>query len=393
MRCQHQFATVLLTTLIFLAYGTSAPGDLVGYWSFDDESADDLSGNSNDGVINGVEFSDDIPNDSGHSVEIFGGTSIQVPHSDSLDVNDAMTVAYWIKADNDLQSANWNGPISKSGGDPRLGWEFQRFDDQSRLDIRVDTDAGENAVRGNVIGTYDDEWVHVAWTLDEGEVISYLDGELMEIGSYPHGDGFSNPDVDLLIGCRGNNWCAFDGLIDEFGIWDHVLSEDEIAALAAGESPIVPPTTIPGDYNEDGMVDAADADEQTAAMNSAAPDLMKFDENNDAVVNIADRLIWVHDHAGTWVGDSNLDGEFNSSDFVFVFSAGKYETGEAAGWADGDWNGDTLFNTSDFVAAFSDGGYEQGARPAAVPEPTTLVLAMLGLIGLAVNRRRGEQRV
>ena len=65
------------------------------------------------------------------------------------------------------------------------------------------------------------------------------------------------------------------------------------------------------------------------------------------------------------------------------------ETGEIAGWADGDWNGDSLFDSSDFVFAFADGGYEQGPRPAmnVVPEPTSLVTLLVGLIGVAIRRR------
>ena len=91
-------------------------------------------------------------------------------------------------------------------------------------------------------------------------------------------------------------------------------------------------TEVPGDYNGDGMVNAADADAQSAAMKDPNPDLRIFDENGDGAVNVTDRNIWVHDHAVTWVGDSNLDGEFNSGDLVGVFTAGKYETGAMAPW-------------------------------------------------------------
>ena len=74
------------------------------------------------------------------------------------------------------------------------------------------------------------------------------------------------------------------------------------------------------------------------------------------------------------------------------FSRGKYETGEDAGWEDGDWNGDTVFGSSDMVAAFVGGGYEKGQRQAAaasaVPEPSSLVLLLISLLGLCGRRRQ-----
>ncbi|MCA9200874.1 MAG: hypothetical protein KDA87_25220, partial [Planctomycetales bacterium] len=59
------------------------------------------------------------------------------------------------------------------------------------------------------------------------------------------------------------------------------------------------------------------------------------------------------------LGDSNHDGEFNSSDLVQVFQAGKYEDATAgnAAWEDGDWNGDGDFNTSDLVHVFQAATY------------------------------------
>lgn len=57
-------------------------------------------------------------------------------------------------------------------------------------------------------------------------------------------------------------------------------------------------------------------------------------------------------------GDSNLDQHFNSSDLVAVAAAGKYETNQAATWAQGDWNRDGYFNSSDFVYVMQLGTYE-----------------------------------
>ena len=54
----------------------------------------------------------------------------------------------------------------------------------------------------------------------------------------------------------------------------------------------------------------------------------------------AARVDAIHDQYGTWAGDANLDGEFNSSDMIVVFQAGLYETGAAALWANGDFDVD-----------------------------------------------------
>ena len=144
---------------------------------------------------------------------------------------------------------------------------------------------------------------------------------------------------------------------------------------------------LPGDYDMNGVVDAADIDLQAGAMKAPDPDLEKFDENGDGAVDEADRLIWVKEHAGTWVGDANLDNEFNSGDLVTVFAAGKYETGEMASWTEGDWNGDMAFGSGDLVSAFADGGYEQGPPAIAVPEPSTAMLLLCVVLSLATRRR------
>ncbi|MCA9213245.1 MAG: hypothetical protein KDB27_09280 [Planctomycetales bacterium] len=145
---------------------------------------------------------------------------------------------------------------------------------------------------------------------------------------------------------------------------------------------------LPGDFNLDGVLDAADIDalseEVRSGTNNAA-----FDLNGDTVVNDADRFVWVDDFRGTYFGDSNLDGEFNSTDFVVVFTARKYEAGADtdATWATGDWNGDGNFDSTDFVRAFTSGGYEKGPRAVqAVPEPHFLPTVALMMIIVFARR-------
>ena len=147
---------------------------------------------------------------------------------------------------------------------------------------------------------------------------------------------------------------------------------------------------VPGDFDGSGVLDLPDIDQLTAASASGNGDT-KYDVNQDGRVDRGDVELWIksRDFAFSWIGDSDLNGLFESGDFVKVFTEGKYETNQPAVWSQGDWNGDGLFDSSDFVAAFTDGGYEVGPRSAvaAIPEPASIFLMAVGLVILRLTRR------
>ena len=152
---------------------------------------------------------------------------------------------------------------------------------------------------------------------------------------------------------------------------------------------------ITGDFNTNGQLDANDIDLLSEGTSVGDP---SFDLTGDGVVDRTDRTYWVEYLKGTYFGDANLDGEFNSSDFVQVFQRGHYEDRvlENSGWEDGDWNGDGEFDTADFVLAFQSGGYEAGPRSsvASVPEPTGVLVVLLGmLVGFGRTRRNVKGRI
>lgn len=99
-----------------------------------------------------------------------------------------------------------------------------------------------------------------------------------------------------------------------------------------------------------------------------------------------DRIRWVKDHLKTAFGDSNLDGQFNSSDLVRVFIAGEYEDDidVDSGWAEGDWDGDGDFTSSDLVFVFREGEYEAASKPdtPTVPEPASGLLDLIARLDL-----------
>jgi hypothetical protein len=160
-------------------------------------------------------------------------------------------------------------------------------------------------------------------------------------------------------------------IIRPSGDWyDLDTPHGEVYSWWSNESGVWTLQPILGDFDDNRVLDANDIDLLSRAVIAPAPDLV-FDLNDDGQVNSADRTTWVHDIRGTYFGDADLDGEFNSSDLVSVLQSGLYYAGDPAVWETGDWDGSGYFDSSDIVTAFVDGGYEKGLRTdaAAVPEP------------------------
>jgi len=157
--------------------------------------------------------------------------------------------------------------------------------------------------------------------------------------------------------------------------------DDGIDRIVIAERMIEP---FAGDVNNDNALDLSDIYllSESIRKNEFAPE---FDLVTDGVLDDADLQHWVREIKGTYFGDADLNGEFNSSDLVRLFETGEYEDGVPMNsiWLDGDFNGDGEFGTTDLVLAFQDGGYEKGPRQAiaTVPEPNSLSLIAMMLLG------------
>jgi len=347
-------------------------------------------------VMGSLTFDQSVNNASNGRINAVGGTlnfpgnaakdAVGLTNEGQLDLTDA-TVNGDVHSPADsvinvVESAEFNGLVSGAAnfpgaGEVKLNGGYEPGDSAALVQFAGDvTFGGANSllmeVGGPQAGTQYDQ-LEIA-----GDVS--LAGELRIelIGGYSPGEG----NQFTLMKYNSRNDTVFDSVVFPSAAWS-ITYGDQALLVSIGDA------VLPGDYNSDGVVDASDIDLQTGAMKDPNPDLATFDENGDGRVDITDRQIWVKDHARTWMGDANLDDEFNSGDLVAVFAAGLYETGRMALWGQGDWDGDMVFGSGDLVLAFADGGYERGPRAVpAVPEPSGICLVLISIVSWTVARRR-----
>ena len=134
-----------------------------------------------------------------------------------------------------------------------------------------------------------------------------------------------------------------------------------------------------------GLFDIDTIDSLAARIRATPPD-PTADLNGSGNVNWDDLEYLVHEKMNLWFGDANLDGAFNTTDLVSVFTVGEFHDDLAGNstWASGDWDGDGDFTGRDLDVAIADGAYESRSFAAPVPEPTTASLTSLAVSGPAV---------
>jgi ELWxxDGT repeat protein len=112
---------------------------------------------------------------------------------------------------------------------------------------------------------------------------------------------------------------------------------------------------LPGDFNDDGAVNVQDVDELFAAIRTGGTDI-RFNLNNDPIVDGADVDFLVEGILGTSRGDTNLDGNVDFGDFLILANA--YGS-PVNSWGQGDFNGDGGVGFDDFLFLAENFGYKR----------------------------------
>ena len=224
------FPVVLVCVLSLALTGAAQTVDpgLVGWWKLDNEGTGtvlDYSGNGRDGTIQGSpQF---VPGIYGQALEFHGDPDyVTIDGYKGLLGGSAFSIAAWIKTDGNGEIVGWGN----NSGRERV--EFR----VSEYRLRVEHGSGNR--QGDTVVS-DNQWHHVALTVEENSTISYpqvklyVDGEDdTRTGTSSNAfDIVSNFDLSIARQYNGSNrW--FIGMIDDVRVYDRVLSSDEIKALA-----------------------------------------------------------------------------------------------------------------------------------------------------------------
>jgi formylglycine-generating enzyme len=221
-------------------------GGLIAYWNAEN-GAIDVTGNGHDGTFQ--DNATTIASGPFGNAFTFDGSGDYINIGDELDmVSSDFTLSAWIK------------------GDPTMNQWGRIFDKGFASGYALGKRADENTVafehlasgsQGNLFDTtsnlIDNTWHHVALVKSGNTATIYADGSLENTQTVS--TALQNNALPLYIGYNPGEGILgyWKGLLDELKIFDHALTLAEIQALA-----LDPSGDLPGDYNDNGVVDTAD---------------------------------------------------------------------------------------------------------------------------------------
>lgn len=238
--------SVLLATAPMQAQVNLNDG-LVAYYPLDG-SSQDASGNGNNGVrTGGTSYVADrfgVPSRALSFGGVSNGGKMTVAHSPSLAFSNGATFAFWVRVASTVGTFG-NGTTGSGGaqcffakeGDAGGGlWNYVFFSN-GNLSSRV----GNNAT-STLIGDYEpyatNQWIHYTVVMSPSGHQIYINGELNAENTAP-ANFAAMVNRPLVLGRFSSNWYPLNGALDDFRVYNRVLTVDEITSLATAVQPAI----------------------------------------------------------------------------------------------------------------------------------------------------------
>ncbi len=231
---------IVLLLGVLVVPPTLIAGEPVGYWSFDDCSATDSSGNQHDGIIhNNPECVSGV---SGKALRFNGVDNwIEIPFTSGL-AGTVMTTSVWIYKAEDIKGV----VLEKIDRINRNGNNYGTGVSNKSIHIRTEDARNDNDYGAGYSFTDEEGWVHAVQVLTQQDMKLYVNGCLVAERELPQGFIPYMGNAPLQIGGvplsnHGNKANGFyRGLIDEISVYNQTLSESEIQELYSSKTTAIP---------------------------------------------------------------------------------------------------------------------------------------------------------
>jgi hypothetical protein len=230
--CKQSISAICVTLLLCLGTVVSADifDGLIGYWPLDEGAGDAVTDASGAGHHGAVASGNPqwVEGMFGLALQFDGSSEVEIPDHADFHVEDAITMALWMKPEADQPDYAKPFIKQKSGEYPYA----LQFNTAQRIYATVDASTRFNT--SPTLENFPGEWAHLCFTYDGEALILYKDGE--EAARVVATGALQQNDLSLSIGGRLDSGQDFIGTIDDVILYNRALSPQEVQQLMSGLS-------------------------------------------------------------------------------------------------------------------------------------------------------------
>ena len=276
--------TLLFATAVQAQVPSYVPTNgLVGYWPFNG-NANDESANGNNGTVNGATLAEDRFGSADKAYSFYGANDyIEISTNNGSFDSQTYTVTCWYKTNAVPYVGFYPRAIisrSNGSGSPSNVYDnFSIFEGGGTVSLNyqgVGTPLNSPSGIDWLTQVNDDSWHLLNVTVNTDSLKAYVDGVL--VNAQPFFAGISFQNYSLRFGKSNHSyWSEYNGILDDIGIWDRALTQEEITNLYN--------SCVPSLYYNDTDGDGFGAGDALNTCNPPAGYVLNNTDCNDANAN------------------------------------------------------------------------------------------------------------